>query len=266
MDINWSRVNVLIVQIYEIQTPSEAETILALGVDHIGSVILSAREWKDPIIYDVVRLTQAADRRSSLIPLFKTFERPELLLKALEYYRPDIIHFCDSLTDGIGIRNVCHKMVALQEIVKKEFPAISIMRSIPIALTGFAHRVPTIELADLFGTVSDYFLTDTLILGNNANLVPPTDEQPVDGYIGITGQTCDWDVACLLIETAPIPVILAGGISPDNIEDGISKVRPAGVDSCTGTNATDEYGNPVRFKKDPDKVKQLVEAVRRFTR
>jgi len=55
---------------------------------------------------------------------------------------------------------------------------------------------------------------------------------------------------------------LAGGISPGNVSDGIMKVQPFGVDSCTQTNAADHAGNSIRFKKDKEKVKQLVEAVR----
>ncbi|MBU0986084.1 MAG: hypothetical protein KKH68_02430, partial [Proteobacteria bacterium] len=88
-------------------------------------------------------------------------------------------------------------------------------------------------------------------------------EQPVKGFVGITGQTCDWGMAVKLVESSSIPVILAGGISPENVFDGIITVRPAGVDSCTGTNATDSAGRSIRFTKDFDKVKQFVEAVRR---
>ena len=40
----------MLAQIYEIQTPEEAEKCIALGVDRIGSVLLSASEWKNPEI------------------------------------------------------------------------------------------------------------------------------------------------------------------------------------------------------------------------
>jgi phosphoribosylanthranilate isomerase len=155
-------------------------------------------------------------------------------------------------------------MVALQTTIKKELPQISIMRSIPIAPSGFTHKVPSIELAQIFETVSDYFLTDTLRVNHDTGSATSAVEQPVDGFIGITGRTCDWKVARQMVETSAIPVILAGGISPNNVLSGLSEVRPAGVDSCTGTNSIDNSGKPIRFKKDPDKVKLLVEAVRGF--
>jgi phosphoribosylanthranilate isomerase len=93
---------------------------------------------------------------------------------------------------------------------------------------------------------------------------PDTDAgaQPVSGFVGITGQTCCWNTAAELVDGSNLPVILAGGISPDNVTAGILKTRPAGIDSCTQTNVLDEKGAPIRFKKDIQKVKQVVEAVR----
>ena len=255
----------MIVQIYEIQTPSEAENMIDIGVDQIGSVILSETDWKDPLIYETVRLSQAAGRCSSLIPLFKTFEMPGLIMKVLEYYRPDIVHFCDSLTNQNGIRKACRKMVELQKGIKTKWPQISVMRSIPIAPPGLDDKVPTLELSKEFEKVSDFFLTDTLMVDHDTKSESITVEQPVEGFIGITGRTCDWGVARRLTEISSVPVILAGGISPDNVEESLSQVRPAGVDSCTGTNAINDSGQPMRFKKDPEKVKQLVETVRRFS-
>ncbi|MEX1326751.1 MAG: hypothetical protein AB1Z29_08115, partial [Desulfobacterales bacterium] len=86
--------------------------------------------------------------------------------------------------------------------------------------------------------------------------------QPVPGFVGITGQQCDWETAANLVMSCRVPVILAGGISPDNVAEGIRRVRPAGVDSCTRTNALDKKGVPIRFKKDLQQVRRLVSAVR----
>ncbi|KPJ75429.1 MAG: hypothetical protein AMJ54_14965, partial [Deltaproteobacteria bacterium SG8_13] len=54
----------------------------------------------------------------------------------------------------------------------------------------------------------------------------------------------------------------AGGIGPGNVAAGLRAVQPAGVDSCTGTNAVGTDGRPVRFQKDPDKVMAMVQTVR----
>jgi len=248
-----------LIQLYEIQTPAEAEAMIALGVDHIGSVILSASRWKDSAIRETVRLTRSAGARSSLIPLFKT---PATVMEMLDYYRPDIVHFCDSVCDRNGMLEKCQKLFKLQLQVKKNFPEIAVMRSIPIAPPGLSRQVPTLELANCFEPASDYFLTDTLLVQNTSKTGPI--DQPVSGFIGITGQTCDWLMARRLVDTARIPVVLAGGISPDNVVEGLRQVRPAGIDSCTVTNARDSHGRPIRFKKDPARVKRLVDAVRGF--
>ena len=249
--------NKIIVQIYEVQTPSEAEKLLALGVDHIGSVIVSQESWKVPSIRDTVHLVQDNDGRSSLIPLFDDLET---ICFMLDYYQPDIIHFCEAITLGNGPSASCKKLVILQKNIKKRFPEIKIMRSIPIPQPKLPNQGETLELARMFEAVSDYFLTDTLIVKSSGSIF---DLQPVKGFVGITGKTCNWDMATQLVQASHIPVILAGGITPENAFDGIMQVMPAGVDSCTGTNALDSKGRSIRFKKDLEKVKHMVDEARR---
>jgi phosphoribosylanthranilate isomerase len=51
-----------------------------------------------------------------------------------------------------------------------------------------------------------------------------------------------------------IPVIIAGGLGPDNVVDAITAVQPAGVNSKTKTDKDDGS-----HTKDLQKVKQFVE-------
>ena len=246
----------IITQIYEVQTPAEAKQLIELGVDHIGSVIVSEDNWKVPLIKETIENIKRTTSKSSLIPLFK---KPEIIFKVLDYYRPDIVHFCDDLSNHNNANENYEDLLHLQKNVKEKFPEVKIMRSIPIAQSGRTETVNTIKLARIFEPVSDYFLTDTLL---TAKSNVSTDQQPVNGFIGITGKTCDWDMARKLVNSSSIPVILAGGISPDNVFDGITYVKPAGVDSCTGTNAKDENGGLIRFKKDLEKIKRFIKKVR----
>ena len=246
----------LIIQIYEVQTAHEAEALAAMGVDHIGSVVLSAADWKMPGLREAIAAVRAAGARSSLIPLFGD---PEAIRRTLDYYRPDIVHFCDALPLGNGARSYCERLIERQIRVKEEFPDTAIMRSIPIAPPGAADRVPTLEYGRWFQPATDFFLTDTLMIGTSG---PAASDQPVSGFVGITGKTCDWNMARRLVQNSWIPVILAGGISPGNVSDAMTETRPAGIDSCTLTNACDADGRPIRFRKDLGKVKHLVDAVR----
>jgi phosphoribosylanthranilate isomerase len=244
----------IIIQIYEVQNPEEAEKLINIGVDHIGSVILSEADWKIPEVKETVELIRSSTAKSSLIPLYNAADS---VLHTLDYYQPDIVHFCEALTGQKDVGNYHHKLLRLQEDLKKRFPQIRIMRSIPIAPSGMSHLVPTLELAEIFESTSDYFLTDTLLIRDS-----DADSQPVKGFVGITGQTCSWHTAAELVAASKIPVILAGGISPTNVTAGILQIRPEGIDSCTRTNSLDDQGVPIRFKKDITKVKQLVRAVR----
>jgi len=246
----------VIIQIYEVQDPSEAEALVEIGVDQIGSVIVSEEDWKVPGIQDTIQRVRSLSAKSSLIPLFHTLDA---VLHTLDYYQPDIVHFCESMAEEKGVRDHCHRLLQLQKDVKKRFPQIKIMRSIPIAQTGKQNAVPSLKFAEWFEPVSDIFLTDTLLAGE-AGIDAVA--QPVRGFVGITGLPCNWDTAADLVASSKIPVILAGGVSPENVSEGIWRVRPAGVDSCTRTNAVDRAGAPIRFKKDLQKVKKMVDAVR----
>ena len=247
----------IIIQLYEVQTPGEAEAMIELGIDHIGSVILSESEWKIPKIWETVQMVRSSGAKSCLIPLFQTLD---VVLRTIDYYQPDIIHFCDALTHQTDFWDFCQRLIELQEDVKKRFPNLLIMRSIPIVESGLRNSVPTLEFARKFEPSSDFFLTDTLLVKNSGN----DDHQPVSGFIGITGRTCNWEIARQLVEASRIPVILAGGISPYNVVDGLLQVKPAGVDSCTQTNSLDNQGLSIRFKKDTAKVQELVAAVRGY--
>ncbi len=240
----------MIVQIYEIQTPQEAVKCIETGVDHIGSVLSSKEEWRKPLLKEVFRITKAAGVKNSLIPLF---QEEETLHRTLDYYVPAYLHFCDSLTNHLGQQNDLEAMIGLQKRLKAKFPEIGIIRTIPVPQKDDGSKdFPLLENARAFASVSDFFLIDTWV-----------QNEPVGGFVGITGRAPDWDMARELVLQSDIPVILAGGLSPDNVYEALLKVLPAGADSCTQTNREDDTGNTVRFKKDFNKVEKFVSEVRR---
>ena len=56
----------------------------------------------------------------------------------------------------------------------------------------------------------------------------------VKGKLGGTGKRADWKLASLAGKYG-MPVILSGGLTPDNLEEAIGSVGPHGVDICSGT-------------------------------
>lgn len=73
--------------------------------------------------------------------------------------------------------------------------------------------------------------------------------------MGGTGKTFDWQTAAELVPRAPRPVILAGGLKPENVAQAIKTVRPHGVDLSSGVESAPGI-------KDPDKVRRFIQAVR----
>ena len=60
------------------------------------------------------------------------------------------------------------------------------------------------------------------------------------GRHGATGRTHDWALSRQIVEQSRVPIILAGGLTPDNVEEAIETVRPWAVDVHTGVE--DENG------------------------
>lgn len=56
----------------------------------------------------------------------------------------------------------------------------------------------------------------------------------VTGQTGGTGRVHDWKASAAFVKHCPRPVVLAGGLNPDNVAEAIRTVRPFGVDANTG--------------------------------
>jgi phosphoribosylanthranilate isomerase len=88
-----------------------------------------------------------------------------------------------------------------------------------------------VQAADAFREV-DYHLYDTRTVGG-------------------TGETWDWSLATT--RRSRVPLILSGGLTADNVAEGIEATHPYAVDVATGTEA--EPG-----VKDPEKVRAFIDA------
>jgi phosphoribosylanthranilate isomerase len=52
--------------------------------------------------------------------------------------------------------------------------------------------------------------------------------------LGGTGRTHDWAISRSIVEAAQVPVFLAGGLNSKNVAEAVERVRPFGVDVCSG--------------------------------
>jgi phosphoribosylanthranilate isomerase len=77
----------------------------------------------------------------------------------------------------------------------------------------------------------------------------------VKGVYGGSGVTADWNGAAELAKKYPL--LLAGGLTPENVVEAIRRVKPWGVDVASGVESAPG-------KKDASKMKAFVQAIRRL--
>lgn len=215
----------MIVQIYEITSLDEARKMAELGVDHIGVLAGEEKHDRELLIEKAKTIFQALPPQTKGIALSLSGDLKEIF-NIVEQLDPDILH--------LGINEEILPLSKVKEI-KEKYPQLEIMRSIAVI------DEKSIELAKQYEGAADYLLLDTY-----------------KSQLGATGKTHDWDISRKIVEAVKIPVILAGGLGPDNVADAIRKVKPAGVDSKTKTDTTDGQ------KKDIDKVKEFVKIAKSF--
>ena len=160
--------------------------------------------------------------------------------------------------------------VEITRVLKKEYPSIQL---IGVFVNSSIEKINTImslcslDLAQLHGneTVEMASALDgkafKAFRGIHVDVERfARDESPaflvdasVEGLYGGSGVTADWNGAAELAKHYPL--LLAGGLNPDNVVGAVQQVKPWGVDVASGVEA-----GPGR--KDADKIKAFVNAVR----
>jgi phosphoribosylanthranilate isomerase len=70
--------------------------------------------------------------------------------------------------------------------------------------------------------------------------------------VGGTGETFQWDLVKL--HGRHVPIVLSGGLTPDNVAEAIAATHPFAVDTASGTESSPGH-------KDPAKVEAFFRAV-----
>lgn len=218
----------MIVQIYTSQAKDEALDLVNLGVDHVG-ITVSDRGLPGEISFalglEIVAALRGTGAKSVALTVDTDLDRISRFVSDL---RPDIVHLCGDVS-----------IVGPNEVkrLRSQMPEAGVewMQAIPV--TG----PESVELAAAFAEHVDWLILDSV-----------TDA--VEG-IGAAGVTHDWRLSRQIVSTLGIPVVLAGGLGPDNVAAAVDAVDPAGVDSLTFTNVANPDGT---FRKDLGAVEKFV--------
>lgn len=216
----------MLVQIYEVSTPEEARAISAIGVDHVGVLVGDGSFPREQPVPRALAIGAAIAPPARLSALFLGANLA-LIGSWVRELRPDIVHL-GAAAELLG--------PAAVKALKGEFGAVAIMRSVPIV------GEDSIAIARSYEGIADFLLLDS--------------HRADDRQIGALGVTHDWTISRRIVELVRTPVILAGGLGPDNVAEAIRAVRPAGVDSKTKTDRARGQG------KDLEQVRRFYEAAR----
>lgn len=223
----------MIVQIYTTQTPEEGLALANASVDYIGITPSSAGLPGEVTNEMAAKIVTAVGKRAVKVALSVESELNKIAAM-VQQVKPDVLHLCGDV-DLVPPAAVAE--------LRRMLPGQKIMQAIAVMDKS------AIEMALAYQEVAEYLILDSK-------------SEEVEG-IGAAGFTHDWNISREIVRQSRIPVILAGGLSPENVAEAIRFVRPWGVDSLTLTNYPLGGG---RFRKDLERVKQFVAAAREAAR
>lgn len=112
-------------------------------------------------------------------------------------------------------------------------------------LREFGPDVLQTDAADLAGLHLPAGVAAWPVIRGNADGQPPRGRFLYEGPRSGTGEVADWGRARALATAGEL--ILAGGLNPDNVRDGITGVRPFGVDVSSGVEDRPGHKDPARI-------------------
>jgi phosphoribosylanthranilate isomerase len=211
------------------QGVDEALNVIKQGVDHIG-VTPSSIGLPGEVSFDAARSIVDAVKSRAVSVALSVETDLDAIMEMVDTVRPDILHLC-------GLQNTLDPEAVGR--LRDQLPGLAIMQAISV------EGPQALDIAKAYEPVVEYLLLDT--------------QDPKIAGIGASGVTHDWSISREIVQQIQIPVILAGGLSPENVAEAVKIVKPWGVDSLTHTNKKLADGG---FRKNIDRVGQFVRVAR----
>lgn len=216
----------MLVQIYGLTTVADAIAVDRLEVDHVGVVVDEGVDTWDSVDEPTAQAIARSVQHSRIVALSLSTD-PDRIVATAALLTASIVHLARA-----------HQMpTATLAQLREQLAPTQLMLTVPVL------GEDSLREAAGVAEVADYLLLDS--------------SHPVTGIVGATGLVHDWNVSARIVGSARCPVILAGGLGPDNVADAIAQVRPAGVDSETRTSSDRD-----RRRKDLAKVEAFIDRAR----
>ncbi len=217
--MNWP-----LIKVCGIQTPAEGLLALENKANSIGLLIGLTHKALDKIdIEQGVKISLAVRERFPLarIVLVTHLLDPAEVQSIVERVHVTAIQIHDDMPPDSVAQ------------LRRSLPGTEIFKTIHIEGTGDAALSAVIAKAQAYAPHIDAFFTDSKTTDTDGQV-----------RIGGTGKRHDAQIARRLIAAFPtIPVILAGGLNPENVAAAIEEIRPAGIDANSGLENPDGSKN-----------------------
>lgn len=119
------------------------------------------------------------------------------------------------------------------------------------------NELPSIKLVQVIHVLDEYSVTEAAMYAEYADALLLDSGNPglAVKQLGGTGRTHNWELSLKIREAVNIPVYLAGGINPENVNDAFNFVKPYGIDLCSGVRTSGRL--------DEAKLKEFFEEVKK---
>lgn len=181
-------------------TFADLDCAVAAGADAVGFLMGITHVTQDAVTPETAA-AMVATLPPFIVPVAVThLTKPSDLIRIVELARCTTLQIQDVVTpDDIAE-------------VREALPYLRIMKAVHVMDES------AIATAKYFSDTADAILLDTRTADR----------------IGGTGITHDWNISAKIVKECSCPVILAGGLTPENVTEAIIRVRPYAVDVHTG--------------------------------
>lgn len=221
----------MVTQVFSLQTPEEALACIEAGIDQIGLLTGDESCPACVSVQEAKAVFEAVGHLAVKVAIIMVRDEDRIIEIAKEL-RPDIVHLCDEVV--FATREFAARL-------KAAVPGIKLMQGVPVS------GPESVAVAKSYEGIADFIMTDTACQYG----------------IGASGQAHDWSIDRRIVEEVNIPVVMAGGLGPDNVFEAVKQVRPWAVDSLTRTSVVEDG---VVKCKDIEKVRAFVENARAAAR